>query len=77
MLEQTDLSTCTTAELIEELKRRSRAMVFGFDPLADKSLFTIIRHGSKLTVSGLLRVLTIDSDNDFTNDPRDKSDKKS
>jgi hypothetical protein len=64
-----DLSLITTQELIAELKQRSKALVVGLDPMADKSMFSLVRHGNKLAVAGLL---TLDSDYDFLNDPRDK-----
>lgn len=71
-----DLASVTTEDLINELKARSSAIVLGLDPLADKGKFTVLRHGSKLTGSGLLRVLTLESDHDILNDPRDKQDKE-
>jgi hypothetical protein len=66
-----DLSLATTAELIEELKSRSSALVIGLDPKADRGCFTLCQHGSKLANAGLLRVLTLESDHGFMNDPRD------
>ena len=69
----TDLSLATTVEMLQELKRRSKALVVGLDPMADKSMFTVLRHGSKLSVSGLLRALTLDADNELANDPRDRA----
>nr|WP_294527526.1 hypothetical protein [uncultured Rhodopila sp.] len=69
----TDLSLATTVELLQELKQRSKSLVVGIDPMADKSTFTVLRHGSKLSVSGLLRALTLDADNELANDPRDRA----
>lgn len=72
MSDKADLSDVTTVELIEELKRRSKSMVIGFDPLAERSVFLVLRHGPKLFVAGLLRTLTLASDNELQNDPRDR-----
>lgn len=71
--ESPDLSLLTTAELIEELKRRSRSLVVGLDPLADRATYTVIRSGNKLGCAGMLRALTLDSDYDLRNDPRDRT----
>lgn len=68
----TDLSDCTSAELIEELKKRSKAIVLGMDPLADKSTFLVITAGNKLSSAGLVRALTLNMDYILQDDPRDR-----
>lgn len=69
-----DLTTATTDELIEELKRRSRALAIAFDSLAQgkETFYKTCRHGDKLVVSGLITALRLDSEYDFLNDPRNK-----
>lgn len=66
-----DLSTATTIELINELRIRSNALVFGMDPLADQGEYLMLRYGSNLMCSGLLRSLTLSADQQLIKDRRE------
>jgi hypothetical protein len=66
-----DLSFATLDELIEELKKRSNALVVGIELAAESGVFRAELEGSRLRCCGLLRALTLENDKDLIDARRD------